>query len=195
MSWFAGLGVIVIATSSSVGVYDTTLFSVHSVQHMLLQMIAPAPLAIAAPITLALRTLPARPRRVLLAIVHSRVVRTVSHPLVAYGLFVISPLVLLYSPLFEATLTNDLLHNLMHVHFVLVGALFYFPWLRALRAAPSRRPRRRSFCSTAAPTRSTPAAGDMSKRKSRRGRADAAGRITGAGPSDQPSRLLLMLSG
>lgn len=127
--WFVGLGVIAVATSSSVGVYDTVLFSMHSVQHMLLQMIAPAPLGMAAPVTLALRTLPRAPRRVLLTVVHSRVARVVSHPLVAYGLFVISPFVLIYSPLFEATLTNDLLHNLTHVHFVLVGALLYWPLL------------------------------------------------------------------
>lgn len=127
--WFIGLGVIVVATSSAVGVYDTALFSVHSIQHMLLQMMAPAPLGMAAPVTLALRTLPPRPRRLLLAVIHSRVVRVVSHPLVAYGLFAISPFVLIYSPLFEASLTNDLLHNLTHMHFLLVGALLYWPLL------------------------------------------------------------------
>lgn len=127
--WFVGLGVIVIATCSSVGVYDTALFSVHSIQHLLLQMIAPAPLGMAAPITLALRTLPARPRAALLAVVHSRPFRVISNPLVAFLLFVISPFVLIYTPLFEATLTNDVLHSLTHVHFVLVGTLFYWPLL------------------------------------------------------------------
>jgi cytochrome c oxidase assembly factor CtaG len=127
--WFVGLGVIIIATSSSVGVYDTAMFSMHSIQHMLLQMIAPAPLGMAAPVTLALRTLPPKPRRLLLAAVHSRPFRLLTHPLVAYGLFVVSPFVLIYSPLFEATLTNDVLHNLTHVHFVLVGTLLYWPLL------------------------------------------------------------------
>lgn len=127
--WVAGLGVIVVATSSSVGVYDTAMFSMHSIQHMLLQMIAPAPLGMAAPVTLALRTLPPRPRRVLLAVMHSRPFRLLTHPLVAYGLFVVSPFVLIYSPLFEATLTDDVLHNLTHVHFVLVGTLLYWPLL------------------------------------------------------------------
>ena len=128
-SWMIGLAVIVIATSSSVGVYDTSLFSVHSIQHMLLQMIAPAFLGLAAPVTLALRTLPAGPRRILLAVVHSRYVRAVSHPLVAYTLFTISPFVLIYSDLLELSLRNDLVHNLTHVHFVLVGCLLYWPLL------------------------------------------------------------------
>lgn len=127
--WFVGLAVILLATSSAVGVYDSALFSMHSIQHMLLQMIAPAPLGMAAPVTLALRTLPPRPRRVLLAVVHNRYVRRVSHPLVAYGLFVVSPFVLVYSRLFEVSLTNDLVHNLTHVHFLLVGALLYWPLL------------------------------------------------------------------
>lgn len=55
--WFLGLAAIFVATSSAVEVYDTTLFSVHSVQHLLLQIVAPVPLGFAAPITLALRPL------------------------------------------------------------------------------------------------------------------------------------------
>jgi cytochrome c oxidase assembly factor CtaG len=34
VSWFAGLAVIFIGTSSVLHTYDTTLFSVHKVQHM-----------------------------------------------------------------------------------------------------------------------------------------------------------------
>ena len=41
--------------------YDTTLLSVHMVQHMILSMVVPLSLALGAPVTLALRTLPPRP--------------------------------------------------------------------------------------------------------------------------------------
>ena len=41
------------------------LFPVHVGQHLLLGMAAPAFLALSAPVTLALRTLPRRPRRIL----------------------------------------------------------------------------------------------------------------------------------
>ena len=44
---------------SALGTYDTVLFSVHVVQHMILMMVAPMFLALGAPVTLALRTLPA----------------------------------------------------------------------------------------------------------------------------------------
>ena len=44
---------------SGLGAYDTVLFSVHVVQHMILMMVTPLFLALGAPVTLALRTLPA----------------------------------------------------------------------------------------------------------------------------------------
>lgn len=137
--WLLGLLVIFIATSSSVGAYDTTLFTMHAVQHMLLQMLAPVPLALAAPITLALRTLPRRPRTALLSVLHSRFSRVLTHPLVAYAIFVVSPFVLYYSPLYEATLRNDLLHDLGHLHFILSGFLL-FAVLLALDPLPHRMP-------------------------------------------------------
>ena len=57
-----GLGSAVLATMSALGAYDTVLFSVHVVQHMILTMVTPLFLALGAPVTLALRTLPGRPR-------------------------------------------------------------------------------------------------------------------------------------
>jgi putative copper resistance protein D len=129
--WFTGLGTVFVATSSAVGAYDTTLFSAHAVQHMLLQMAAPIPLGMATPITLALRTLPRNPRKLFLAVVHSRVVRVLTHPLVTFAIFVVSPFALYYTDLYEATLRSDLLHNFNHMHFLLVGCLFFWPLLGA----------------------------------------------------------------
>ena len=57
-----GMGVFLFVTSSGIGAYDTTLLSVHMVQHMALTMVVPLALALGAPVTLALRTLPRRPR-------------------------------------------------------------------------------------------------------------------------------------
>ncbi len=123
--WLLGLLVIFVATSSAVAVYDGTLFTMHAVQHLLLQTLAPIPLALAAPITLALRALPLGGRRRLLGVLRSRPAGLLTQPLVAYGIFVVSPFVLYYSPLYEATLRNDWLHNLAHVHFVAVGFLLF----------------------------------------------------------------------
>lgn len=127
--WFAGLLVIFIGVSSAVGVYDRTLFMVPAVQHMVLQMIAPVGLVMAAPMSLALRTLPAAGRRVLLALMHSRAVRTIAHPAVAFGLFAATQFVYYYSPLYLASLRTPWVHQLMHLHFVLIGFLFYWALL------------------------------------------------------------------
>jgi len=124
-----GLGMIVIATMSALGTYDDTLFSVHMVQHMLLTMVAPVFLALGAPITLALRTAPAGPRRVLLGVLHSRAAAVLAHPVVGWGLFVGTPFGLYFSGLYEATLRHSFLHLLLHVHLVLVGCLFLWPML------------------------------------------------------------------
>jgi len=124
-----GLGSAVVATMSAVGTYDTVLLSVHMVQHMVLNMLVPIFLALGAPITLALRTLPSRPRRLLVRTIHSRVAKTLTFPLVAMAIFVANPFVLYFSGLYEATLRNAVLHDLSHLHFVAVGCLWFWPLL------------------------------------------------------------------
>jgi putative membrane protein len=137
-SWLAGgLGTIAVATLSGLAGYDDALLSVHMVQHMLLSMVAPVFLAFGAPVTLALRTLPPRGRRVLLAVLHSRPVRVLMFPPVGWALFVGSPFALYFSGWYPAALENDWLHQLMHVHFVLVGCLFFWP-LIGLDPVPGR---------------------------------------------------------
>jgi putative copper resistance protein D len=122
-----GLGSIAAVTVSGLHAYDTALLSVHMVQHMVLSMIAPIFLALGAPVTLALRTLPAVPRRRLLAVVHSRPARVLSHPLFAFALFVANPFVLYFTGLYRLTLENALAHELVHAHFILTGCLFFWP--------------------------------------------------------------------
>ncbi len=75
-----GMGLFLFATSSGLAAYDTTLLSVHMVQHMVLSMLVPLALALGAPVTLALRTLPARPRRGLLVVLHCRVAKVLVVP-------------------------------------------------------------------------------------------------------------------
>ena len=122
-----GMGSFYVATSSGLAAYDDTLLSVHMVQHMILSMLVPLALALGAPITLALRTLPRRPRRVLLAVLHSPVVRVLSFPPVAFALFVLSPWVLYFTGWYDASLHSAFIHDLMHVHLVVVGSLFLWP--------------------------------------------------------------------
>lgn len=122
-----GMGAFYLATCSGLAAYDTTLLSVHMVQHMVLSMLVPLALALGAPVTLALRTLPAAPRRWLLAILHSRVVKVVSFPPLTFALYIVSPWALYFSGWYAASLHSGYVHEMMHVHLVLVGALFFWP--------------------------------------------------------------------
>lgn len=124
-----GLGSIVVTVLGGLGVYDDTLFWSHMVQHMVLTMVTPVLLALGAPITLALRTLPRRPRGWLLAALHSRVARLLTFPVVAWASFVATPVALYFTGWYEVTLRGDLWHDLLHVQLVAVGCQFLWPLL------------------------------------------------------------------
>ena len=132
-----GMGLFYLATSSGLAAYDTTLLSVHMVQHMVLSMLVPLALALGAPVTLALRTLQARPRRWLLAILHSRVAKVLSFPPLTLALYIVSPWALYFSGWYSASLDSAYVHEMMHVHLVLVGSLFFWP-LVGLDPVPGR---------------------------------------------------------
>lgn len=134
-----GLGSVVIATQSFLATYDTTLFSVHMVQHMVLSMVSPIFLALGAPVTLALRTLARAPRRWLLAVLHSRVAKVLTFPPLTWSAFVGTPFALYFSPWYELTLRNTYFHEVLHLHFLLVGCLFFWPLL-GLDPVPGRMP-------------------------------------------------------
>jgi putative copper resistance protein D len=124
-----GMLLILIAIASPLDTYDEMLLSVHMAQHMLLAMVAPVFLALGAPVTLALRTLPPRGRRLVLAVMHSRVMQALTFPVVAGAVFIANPFVLYFSGYYEQTLRHAWLHDLNHLHFVLVGLLWYVPLL------------------------------------------------------------------
>jgi putative copper resistance protein D len=134
-----GLGSIALMTMTGIEAYDTTLLSLHMVQHMVLAMIAPIFLALGAPVTLALRTLPVGPRQRLVAVLHSRVAKVLAFPLVSYTIFVANPFVLYFTGLYRLTLEHGWLHELVHAHFILTGCLFFWP-LIGLDPLPGRWP-------------------------------------------------------
>jgi cytochrome c oxidase assembly factor CtaG/putative copper export protein len=146
VAWVSGCLTLLVATSSGVGRYSPAMFSVHMGEHMLLAMLAPILLVLGAPVTLALRALPATgrkgppgPREWLLAGVHSPVARWLTHPLVTLPLFVGSYYALYFSGLFAAALPEHWAHVLMNLHFVLTGLLFFWPII-GVDPAPRRLP-------------------------------------------------------
>jgi cytochrome c oxidase assembly factor CtaG len=134
-----GLGSIAAVSVSGIEAYDTTLLSVHMIQHMVLSMVGPIFLALGAPVTLALRTMRQRPRKVLLEVLHSRVIKVLTFPLVAFGIFIANPFILYFTGLYRLTLEHAWLHELVHVHFIVTGCLFFWPLL-GLDPLPNRWP-------------------------------------------------------
>ncbi|MBW0114190.1 cytochrome c oxidase assembly protein [Pseudonocardia abyssalis] len=146
LAWLAGCAALLLATSSGIGRYGPAMFSVHMGEHMILSMLVPILLVLGGPVTLALRTLPSGgrsgppgPREWLLAAVHSPVSRWLTHPLVALPLFVGSYYALYFSGLFPAALPEHGAHVLMNLHFLLVGALFFWPII-GIDPSPRRLP-------------------------------------------------------
>ncbi|MFD6062463.1 cytochrome c oxidase assembly protein [Rhodococcus wratislaviensis] len=132
-AWLSGCAVLLIVTSSGVSAYGSGMFSVHMSIHMALNMFVPVLLVLGGPVTLALRALPPAgrtavpgPREWIVATVHSGPTRILSHPGVAIGLFVVSLYGLYFSPLFDQLVRYHWGHELMNIHFLITGYLFYW---------------------------------------------------------------------
>lgn len=134
-----GLGAVFVALFSFLGVYDTVLFWVHMIQHMLLNMVAPVFLVFGAPVTLALRALPKRPRALLLAVLHSTPAKVLLFPPLTTLLMIAYPWVLYLSDWYDITLRNDFWHDTLHMYLLVVGCLFFFPLL-AVDPVPIKMP-------------------------------------------------------
>ncbi|MFJ2671868.1 cytochrome c oxidase assembly protein [Streptomyces sp. NPDC087525] len=129
------LGVLTVALvmCTKLNDYGMVMFSVHMVQHMIISMVSPILLLLGAPVTLALRALPVAgrgrkgPRELLLALLHSRYVRIVTHPAFTIPLFIASLYGLYFTPLFDFLMESKTGHIAMMVHFLAVGLVFFWP--------------------------------------------------------------------
>jgi putative membrane protein len=125
--YFGGVAVLFLALESPVDTYADRLFSVHMVQHTLLTMVAAPLLLLGRPITLALMATAGSTHRKVAVAAHSRVAHVLGSPLLGFGSFA---LVLWFSHLswiYNAALTNDLLHGLEHLAFLIASLLFWWP--------------------------------------------------------------------
>ncbi|MGI8925644.1 MAG: cytochrome c oxidase assembly protein [Tepidiformaceae bacterium] len=130
--FLGGMGALVVAIASPLAAYDTTLFSAHMVQHLLIAMVAAPLLLLGMPITLALRAASARVRRgLLLPVLHSRAVKMLAFPVVAWVIFVLTMWVTHFSPLFNEALEDGWLHRLEHSWYLAAGLLFWWPAITA----------------------------------------------------------------
>jgi putative copper resistance protein D len=130
-----GLATLALALLSPIEAYEGSLFSVHMLQHMVLELVAAPLLLLGAPATLALRAASPGVRRALLSILHSRLVAAVSFPLLAWIAFAAVNWGWHFSGLYNEALENPGLHDLQHLSFLLAALLFWWP---VIGADPSR---------------------------------------------------------
>jgi len=133
VSWLAGCVALVFATGSGIRAYGSAMFSIHMVEHMTLNMFVPVLLVLGAPVTLALRVLPSAapgappgPREWIVRAVHSPFTAFLSNPITAFVLFVGSLYAVYFTPLFDTLVQYHWGHELMSVHFLITGYLFYW---------------------------------------------------------------------
>ncbi len=133
VSWLAGCAALVFATGSGFRAYGSAMFSIHMIEHMTLNMFVPVLLVLGAPVTLALRALPSAapgappgPREWIVRAVHSPFTAFLSNPITAFLLFVGSLYAVYFSPLFDILVRYHWGHELMSLHFMLTGYLFYW---------------------------------------------------------------------
>ena len=133
VAWLLGCAVLLFATSSGIGRYMPAMFSMHMAAHMLLSMLTPILLVLGAPVTLALRALPAAGRNDppgmrewLLAALHSRVSQILTNPFVATALFIVGFYGLYFGGIFDAAVGNHAAHVAMNLHFLVAAYLFYW---------------------------------------------------------------------
>ena len=112
-------------------------FVVHMWGHLLLGMAAPLLLVLATPATVLLRGLPVGAARGLSAVLGSRYLQVVAHPVVA-AVLNIGGLWLLYTTALHGWMhTSSLGHLVVHLHVLLAGWLFT---AAILQAEPTRHP-------------------------------------------------------
>ena len=126
-SLVAALTLVLLALQSGLERYDTTLFSMHMIQHLILLFPVPILLLQAGPATLLLRVASSRWRARALRVLQSRVVAVISHPLVGWTLLVAVMWGTHLSILFDAALEDPFIHDMEHLLYLGTALLFWAP--------------------------------------------------------------------
>jgi putative membrane protein len=155
--WLAGAASVLMVTATALDGYGMQLFSVHMIQHMVLNMLSPVFLVLGAPVTLLLCVLPVgsgrrgRSRRALLWLLHTRGMAILMHPAVTFVLFITSLYGLYYTPAFDYLMGTWWGHNLMLLLFLLIGFIYFWA---VLGVDPSPRTFRQGHRTLSAPVMS-----------------------------------------
>lgn len=138
IAWIVAVFIGMYVTNSMLGRYAILMFSAHMTVHMVLAMVVPILLPLGAPLTLILRVLTPNEtvknkdsevrnlRDWIVALMNSRYLHTLSHPIISFFLFAGGTWALYFSPLLTVLMRSHLGHLFMDAHFVLAGYLFFW---------------------------------------------------------------------
>jgi len=129
--WFCGLGLgfLVIATMSWVGVYQPVLFYVRAVQTVLLVLVVPLFLALGRPVTLAATVFPRASARIE-AVIRSRPARILTFPAITALALVGVPFVMYFTSWYTAVFHSTTVRELTYLALMAVGYVFFWTLLR-----------------------------------------------------------------
>lgn len=128
-AFVAGVASMVVALNSGVGYFDDASFTDHVAQHLIMMSLGPPLLAMGAPVTLALQSLPRGPKKRLLGLLHSPALRLAVLPGVGLSLMVVTMYAYFMTGIYAYSLTHPLFHDATHLWFVAVGCLYWWPVL------------------------------------------------------------------
>jgi putative copper resistance protein D len=143
-AWFlAGMVLIAVIYGSGLHAYEDNP-SVHVVQHMLVMMAVAPMLALAAPITLLLRTLPVGPRRAIVRELQDPAFRPLSGrwaPVLLAADYYLTMYIYQLTPVHTYAEQHALVHFGVHQYFLICGLLFWLPivGIDPVRLRPSNR--------------------------------------------------------
>jgi cytochrome c oxidase assembly factor CtaG len=124
-----GLGFTVLATMSFVGVYQSVLFYVRSVQTILFLLVIPLFLALGRPLSLFIAAVPGAGQR-LAAAIKSPAARLATFPVITTLVLVITPFLVYFTPWYQAGFTSTAVAQLTHLAFTAPGFVFFWTLLR-----------------------------------------------------------------
>jgi len=129
--WFLGLGLgsVVIATMSCVGVYQPVLFYARAIQTVLLVLVAPLFLALGRPISLFIATFPKAGAR-LRAAISSRPARILTFPAITTFALVAVPFVMYFTSWYTAVFHSAAIRELTYLALLAPGFAFFWTLLR-----------------------------------------------------------------
>jgi cytochrome c oxidase assembly factor CtaG len=129
--WFCGLGLgfLVIATMSWVGVYQTVLMYPRAVQTVLLVLVVPLFLALGRPVTLVTAVFPRAGAR-LEAVIRSRVARILTFPAITTLALVGVPFVMYFTTWYTAVYHSTTVQQLTYLILMTPGCVFFWTLLR-----------------------------------------------------------------